>query len=94
MYHADKIFQEYKDNSVALYGLGTETERVLEELEPEFHIVGLLDGFQEEGMMYGKPIISLSRVIEKQVKLIIVVARPALAERLQKESAVFVQKIR
>lgn len=86
MYHADKIFQEYKDNSVALYGLGTETERVLEELEPEFHIVGLLDGFQEEGMMYGKPIISLSRVIEKQVKLIIVVARPgscrAIAKRI------------
>ncbi len=71
-----EIFQEYKDIPVALYGLGTETERVLKVLDKEYHIIGLLDSFRSEGIFYGKPVISLEGCIKSQVKLIIVVARP------------------
>lgn len=81
-----QIFNRYKDSKVAIYGLGTETERVLKEIGQDFQIIGLLDGYKEEGKLYGKPIISLQRAIECQVRLIIVVARPgscrAIAKRI------------
>ena len=38
-----EIFRQYQNNSIALYGLGVETEKALRELDGEFHIVGLLD---------------------------------------------------
>lgn len=76
MYNLQKTFHKYKDYPIAIYGLGTETERVLNEIDSGFHIIGLLDGFRKDGIIYGKPIISLPYAIAKQVKLIIVVARP------------------
>ena len=81
-----EIFHEYKNTPAALYGLGTETEKVLAELGEEFPIVGLLDGFREEGFLYGRQIVSLVQCIRWKVKLIIVVARPgscrAIAKRI------------
>lgn len=81
-----EIFKQYKDCTIALYGLGAETEKALGELDGEFHIVGLLDGFREEGSLFGKRIISLAQCALWQVKLIIVVARPgscrAIAKRI------------
>ena len=76
MYDLQNIFHKYKDRPIALYGLGTETERVLNEIGSDFHIVGLLDGFREDGTIFEKEIIPLSSVVARQVKLIIVVARP------------------
>lgn len=76
MNNLQKILHKYKENPIAIYGLGTEAERVLNEIGAEFHILGLLDGSREDGVIYGKPIISLPYAIAKQVKLIIVVARP------------------
>jgi len=78
------IFHEYKEYPIALYGLGTETERVLNEIGEDLHIVGLLDGFREDGVIYGKPIISLSYAVVSQVKLIIVVARPGSCRAIMK----------
>ncbi len=72
----NKLFAGYQNEKIALYGLGTETERVLSELESSYQILGLLDSFQEAGELYGKRIISLNTAIEQGVKLIIVVARP------------------
>ncbi len=83
-----ETFKQYKDCTTALYGLGVETEKALRELDGEFHIAGLLDSFREEGICYGKQIISLTQCIRLQVKLIIVVARPgscrAIAKRIGK----------
>ena len=69
---------------IALYGLGTETEKVLKEFAKDYEIVGLLDGFQEKGELYGKSIISLDDAIKKEVKLIIVVARPSSCRAIAK----------
>lgn len=80
----DKFFTEYKDTKIALYGLGTETEKALKELEKGYEIVGLLDGFREEGELYGKSIISLQDAVEKEVKLIIAVARPGSCRAITK----------
>lgn len=78
------LFADYKYTKIALYGLGTETEKVLKEFAKDYEIVGLLDGFQENGELYGKSIISLDDAIKKEVKLIIVVARPSSCRAIAK----------
>ncbi|MDE6662368.1 MAG: HAD hydrolase-like protein [Lachnospiraceae bacterium] len=89
MYNLQNIFQKYKEYPIAIYGLGTETERVLSEIGSDFHIIGLLDGFREDGVIYGKPIVSLEHVAESQVKLIIVVARPGSCRAIMKRIGKF-----
>ena len=79
------LFAGYKGGKTALYGLGTETEKTLRELEPDYQIIGLLDSFKEDGWLYGKPIISLSKTVEAGVKLIIVVARPGSCRAIAKK---------
>ena len=83
-----QLFQKYKNHRIAVYGLGTETEKVLQEIGQEFQIVGLLDSYQENGMLYGLRIIPLKEALECGVKLILVVARPgscrAIAKRIGK----------
>lgn len=79
-----KILEPYKNRRIAIYGLGTETERVLYKIRYDFQIVGLLDGYKEEGTLYDKPIISLKYAIECQVKLILVVARPGSCRAILK----------
>ena len=70
------IFSEYEGCPIALYGLGIQTEETITSLDRKFQIVGLMDSFRTDGVIYGKPIISLSEAAEKKIKLIIVVARP------------------
>ena len=89
MYDLHNIFHKYKGYPIALYGLGTETERVLHEIGLDFHIVGLLDGFREDGSIYGKEIIPLSTVVARQVKLIIVVARPGSCRAISRRIGSF-----
>mgnify|MGYP002509555957 CR=1 FL=1 len=79
------LFQEYIGEKIALYGLGTETKKALLSLEGRFEIIGLLDSFQEEGKLYGKDIFPLNRVLERDVKLIIVVARPGSCKAIAKK---------
>ena len=60
---------------IALYGLSTETERAIKTFN-EYEIVGLLDGFKQEGELFEKPILSLDGAISMGIEKIIVVARP------------------
>lgn len=60
----------------AVYGLSTQTEKELPGLEEQYQIIGLLDGFRTDGRLYGQPIISFDKAVEKGVEKIIVVARP------------------
>lgn len=71
-----KMLCAYKNCKIALYGLGIETQKALAQLESEFEVIGLLDGYQTSGELYGKPVISLSHALDCGVKLILVVARP------------------
>lgn len=79
-----EMFGRYRKSKIAIYGLGTETERVLSQIDQEFQIIGLLDSYKEDGMLYGKPIISFKEAVEKGVKLIIVVARPGSCKAIAK----------
>lgn len=86
-----QLFAIYKTTKIAVYGLGNETERVLSELMPEFKIIGLLDSYKQEGMIYGMPVISMAQALKEDVGLILVAARPGpcrmIAKRISKVCA-------
>lgn len=81
-----KLFSEYKGSKIAIYGLGSETERILAEIGDDFQVTGLLDSYQSSGSLYGKPVISLEDAAAEPVRLILVAARPgscrAIARRI------------
>lgn len=70
------LMKRSRNTKIAVYGLGEATRRVLEEIGKKVDVVGLLDGYQENGRLYGKPIISLEQAVEAHVSLILVAARP------------------
>ena len=80
----DKIFEQYKNKKIAVYGLGTETERALHGLNECYEIVGLMDSFKTEGEIFGKQIISFDHAVDVGVSLIIVVARPGSCRAIAK----------
>ena len=65
-----------KEHVIAVYGLSSSTQVLLKRLGDEFNIIGLLDGYRQEGTLYGKPIISMEQAIKSKVTAIIIVARP------------------
>ena len=69
----------------ALYGLGTETERFIKERRIDANILGLLDSFRTDGELYGYPIISLDEAIQREVDVILVVARPGSCKAIVKK---------
>ena len=83
-----QVLERYRGQKIALYGLGTETERALLMLGDQFSIVGLLDGYRQSGSLYGKAILTLEQAAAEGVALILVVARPgsckAIAKRIGK----------
>lgn len=84
MVKIDEILKKNKERKCAVYGLGTETDRFLREYESVLSIVGLLDGFCEEGEIYGYPIISIQDAVRQGVSFIIVVARPGSCKVIAK----------
>lgn len=86
------LLTEYRDRKIALYGLGTETERFLSEFGKGISVVGLLDGFREEGEIYGYPVIPLPSAIACGVSLIIVVARPGSCKVIAGRIGAFCRK--
>lgn len=84
-----QLFEKYKLNKIAIYGLGVEAEKVLKQMDSHFQVIGLLDSFRNSGEIYGKPIISLQDAIREDVKMILVVARPgsckAIARKIGKD---------
>lgn len=80
----DQMFEKYKGRKIALYGLGTETKKALENLENAHEIVGLLDSFRISGELYGKQIISFDEAVNAGIKLIIVAARPGSCRAITK----------
>lgn len=73
-----------RNDTIAIYGLGTETQRFLSDYGDKLSVVGLLDGFRTDGEMYGYPIISIDQVLELGVNLIIVIARPGSCKAIAK----------
>lgn len=77
------------EDNIAIYGLGTETERFLNECGSRLSIVGLLDGFRSDGELYGYPIIPIGEIPAKGVKYILVIARPGSCKAISKRIGSF-----
>lgn len=84
-----ELLQEYQNEYIAIYGLGTETERFLAEFGDRVTIAGILDSFRESGVMCGYPIISISEAAVKNVRLILVVARPGSCKAIARKIGTF-----
>lgn len=78
------VLSKYQGKKIALYGLGTETERFVSEHADSANINCLLDGFREDGEIYGYPIQPISKAIDGGVEIIIVVARPGSCKAIAK----------
>lgn len=87
-----ELLTEYRNQKTALYGLSTETERFLAEFGDGISVVGLLDGFREDGELYGHPVIPLQEIPSKGVRLVIAVARPGSCKVIARRIGEFCQK--
>ena len=80
------VLQTYQNDKIAIYGLSPLTQTLLEQLDG-CHVLGLLDGYQTSGNLYGKSILSMEEAVREQVRLIIVAARPesckVIAKRIE-----------
>jgi len=70
---------------IAIYGLGQETKKNIEQLSKKYEIVGLLDSFLEIGNMYGFSIISIDEAFFRGVQRIIVIARPGSCKAIARK---------
>ena len=69
-----KSFSGKEHQKFVLYGLGQNSRTILEHFS-EFSFLGLMDGFREDGLCFGYPILSEARVAELHPDAIIIVAR-------------------
>lgn len=66
------VFISSKDPTpIVLYGLGKQTEEILTQCDDK-RIIGVLDGFREEGDFFGKSVFSLNKLQGKKVKIVII----------------------
>lgn len=70
--------------NIYIYGLSTETERVLAEWNGKYNVIGLLDGFKTSGTQFGYPIVDINNVVQEENVIIIVVARPGSCKVIAK----------
>lgn len=88
----DELLEQHKNQNIALYGLGTETERFIAQYASTPSIIGLLDGFKDSGEIYGYPIIPLSSIPDHNVNHIIVIARPGSCKAIAKRIGGFCEE--
>lgn len=84
----NNIFSEYKNNRIAVYGLGEYAEWIIKTY-PDYNIVGLLDRWASSGIKYGKPILTYKDLIVKGVSIIIIAAGKENTEIIRKRIACF-----
>ena len=72
------------EKKIIIYGLSTETERVLSEWNGKYNVVGLLDGFMTAGEQFGYRILDINEVVRMDNIAIIVVARPGSCKVITK----------
>lgn len=76
--------EKLQQKKIIIYGLSTETERILKEWNGRYEVIGLLDGFKISGTQFGYPILDINNVIRMDNIAIIVVARPGSCKAITK----------
>ncbi len=65
-----------KDEKLAIYGIGRNTQYIIDNCN-NWNIDCLLDGYQNEGTMYGKDIVDIHCLLQSGTKNIVIIARPS-----------------
>lgn len=86
-----KHFSGYRDQPVAIYGLGENTREILNAF-PDHRIVGLMDEIRTGEIVYGKEVISCEEALARGVKTIIIIARAANVRIIYYRIAEFCEK--
>ena len=80
----DYIYGEFSRNfsgkksiPIALYGIGRNTKKLLPKIQ-DYNIAGLMDGKRSEGEIYGKRILDYADILHLGIKIIVIIARPAV----------------
>lgn len=84
MENLSAVISDYMKLPIAIYGLGNETKKFISEWGNKFSIVGLLDGYLEDGEMFGHQIMSMQEAIARKVVMILVIARPGSCKAIAK----------
>ena len=77
------LLSELNTIPIAIYGLSTETDRFLTEYGNRVNVIGLLDGFRNDGELFGYPVMSIESAVEKHISAIIVIARPGSCKAIK-----------
>lgn len=80
------------EKKIIIYGLSTETERVLSEWDGKYDVIGLLDGFMTCGEQFGCRILDIDDVVKMDDVAIIVVARPGSCKAITKRIGALCRK--
>lgn len=72
------------NKNIIIYGLSAETERMLNEWNGKYHVIGLLDGFRTSGEEFGYPILDINDVVRLEDITIVVIARPGSCKAIAK----------
>ncbi len=83
-YMMGNMMEMLNNMNIAIYGLSTETERILNKWNGKYNVIGLLDGFKKEGEQFGYPIVDINDVLKQDNVIIIVVARPGSCKAIAK----------
>ncbi|EOS80740.1 hypothetical protein C817_01347 [Dorea sp. 5-2] len=70
----EAFFSCYQDKNMAIYGIGKNTQIILEHFSNK-NIVGLMDECRNGERIYGKEIISIEEAVNRGVELVLIVAR-------------------
>ena len=70
-----KNFLPYRDENIVLYGKGPRTGILIDKCK-DYNFIGIMDKNEVEGKYYNRSILSYEEVIERETKVIIVVAKP------------------
>ena len=73
-YSFRKHFWRFKHKNIILYGIKQKTAVIIESL-PDYGILGVMDKNKENGIFYGKPILSYKQAVSYNVELIIVIVK-------------------
>ena len=68
-----KYFKDFKESKIAIYGIGKNTQYILEHFN-EYNFIGLMDEAKAGETIYGKKVLTKEQVLELGVDIIVIVA--------------------
>lgn len=68
------VFRKYSNARIVIYGISVQTKIFIEE-NSNLNIVGFLDSYKKEGIIYGKPILNFDELLIRHIDVIIIIAR-------------------